>query len=86
LLNRLVDNGSTVIVIEHNLDVISQADWVIDLGPGPGRYGGQVIFQGTPGELIRATDSITASHLALQCAGLAQFIRGSELPGAERVP
>ena len=48
LLDRLVEGGSTVVVIEHNLEVISQADWVVDLGPGPGRHGGRVLFQGPP--------------------------------------
>lgn len=53
LFDRLVDAGSTVIVIEHNLDVVSRADWVIDLGPGAGQQGGKVIFEGTPQELSR---------------------------------
>nr|WP_313885670.1 ATP-binding cassette domain-containing protein [Fodinicola feengrottensis] len=63
LLNRLVDGGSTVVVIEHNLDVVSQADWVVDLGPGPGRHGGRLVFQGTPGDLVRADHSVTGRHL-----------------------
>jgi excinuclease UvrABC ATPase subunit len=63
LLDRLVERGSTVVVIEHNLDVISQADWIIDLGPGPGRHGGRVLFQGTPHDLARAEGSVTAHHL-----------------------
>ncbi|WP_028937953.1 ATP-binding cassette domain-containing protein [Pseudonocardia spinosispora] len=63
LLDRLVDGGATVVVIEHNLDVIARADHVIDLGPGPGRHGGRVIFQGTPADLVHATDSRTATHL-----------------------
>jgi excinuclease UvrABC ATPase subunit len=64
LLNRLVDGGSTVIVIEHNLDVIAKADWVIDLGPGPGRDGGRVVFQGTAAELCSSTESVTGRYLA----------------------
>lgn len=63
LMNRLVDNGSTVIVIEHNLDVISQADWIIDMGPGAGHEGGQVIFEGTPEKLIHCRDSITGQYV-----------------------
>ncbi len=63
LLDRLVDTGRTVIVIEHNLDVIARADWVIDLGPGAGHDGGRVVFEGTPAELIRAKDSLTGEHL-----------------------
>jgi len=62
LFDRLVDNGSTVIVIEHNLDVISRADWVIDLGPGAGRDGGRVVFEGTPAALA-AADTLTGVHL-----------------------
>ncbi len=52
-----------MIVIEHNLDVIARADWVIDLGPGGGHDGGRVIFEGTPAELVRAKDSLTGMHL-----------------------
>jgi excinuclease UvrABC ATPase subunit len=63
LLDRLVEGGRTVIVIEHNLDVIARADWVIDLGPGAGHDGGQVIFEGPPVELVRAEGSLTGLHL-----------------------
>ena len=64
LLDRLVDAGRTVIVIEHNLDVVARADWVIDLGPGGGHDGGRVMFEGTPADLIRAKGSLTGEHLA----------------------
>ena len=63
LLDRLVDSGRSVIVIEHNLDVVARADWVIDLGPGAGHDGGRVIFEGPPGELIDAPASLTGEHL-----------------------
>ncbi|HEX3733321.1 MAG TPA: excinuclease ABC subunit UvrA [Mycobacteriales bacterium] len=63
LLHRLVDGGGTVVVIEHNLDMIAQADWVIDLGPGPGRYGGRLLFSGTPRDLLNEKDSPTAHYL-----------------------
>ena len=63
LLDRLVDAGRTVIVIEHNLDVVARADWVIDMGPAAGRDGGRVIFEGTPAELVRTADSLTGLHL-----------------------
>ncbi|GMX63690.1 excinuclease ABC subunit UvrA [Paenibacillus elgii] len=63
LLNRLVNNGSTVIVIEHNLDVISQADWIVDLGPGAGQEGGTVIFEDVPEELIKHPHSLTGHYL-----------------------
>jgi excinuclease UvrABC ATPase subunit len=64
LLDRLVDAGRTVIVIEHNLDVVARADWVIDLGPGGGHDGGRVIFEGPPSDLVRADGSLTGQHLA----------------------
>lgn len=64
LFDRLVDAGSTVIVIEHNLDVISRADWVIDLGPGAGHEGGSVVFEGTPTGLRGAKGSLTGAALA----------------------
>jgi excinuclease UvrABC ATPase subunit len=63
LLDRLVDAGRTVIVIEHNLDVVARADWVIDIGPGAGHDGGRVIFEGPPAELVRAKGSLTGEHL-----------------------
>lgn len=63
VLNRLVDHGNTVIVIEHNLHVIKNADWIIDLGPEGGSKGGQVIFEGTPEQLLVAPDSLTAAYL-----------------------
>ena len=64
LFDRLVDGGATVIVIEHNLDVISRADWVIDLGPGAGRDGGTVVFEGPPHALVEHAGSLTGRHLA----------------------
>jgi excinuclease UvrABC ATPase subunit len=63
LLERLVDSGRTVIVIEHNLDVVARADWVIDLGPGAGHDGGRVIFEGPPAALAEADGSLTGLHL-----------------------
>jgi excinuclease UvrABC ATPase subunit len=63
LLDRLVDAGRTVIVIEHNLDVVARADWVIDLGPGAGHDGGLVIFEGPPAELVTVEGSLTGLHL-----------------------
>ena len=63
LLDRLVDSGRTVIVIEHNLDVVARADWVIDLGPGAGHDGGRVVFEGPPAELVRAAGTLTGEHL-----------------------
>jgi excinuclease UvrABC ATPase subunit len=62
-MNRLVDSGNTVIVIEHNLDVIKNADWIIDMGPEGGTKGGQVIFEGTPEDILAAKNSLTGGYL-----------------------
>jgi excinuclease UvrABC ATPase subunit len=69
LFDRLVDAGSTVIVIEHNLDVVSRADWVIDLGPGAGNAGGAVVFEGHPDDLARHATSLTGKFLAARHGG-----------------
>lgn len=63
IMNHLVDAGNTVIVIEHNIDVISQADWIIDMGPDGGSRGGQVVFEGTPAQIVHAQQSITGKFL-----------------------
>jgi excinuclease UvrABC ATPase subunit len=63
IFNRLVDTGNTVIVIEHNQDVIRNADWVIDMGPEGGSKGGTVVFEGTPRQLLNAKDSLTGKYL-----------------------
>ena len=63
IMNRLVDGGNTVIVIEHNLDVIRQADWIIDVGPEGGKRGGKILFEGTPASLKHAKESLTARYL-----------------------
>jgi excinuclease UvrABC ATPase subunit len=63
MLDRLVDAGNTVIVIEHNLDVIRNADWIIDLGPDGGTRGGEIVFTGTPTELLKAQKSLTGDYL-----------------------
>ncbi|MGH3426460.1 MAG: ATP-binding cassette domain-containing protein, partial [Mycobacteriales bacterium] len=64
LLDRLVDSGKSVIVIEHHQAVMAHADWIIDLGPGAGHDGGRVVFQGTPRALVRARSTLTGEHLA----------------------
>ncbi|MGA5824228.1 ATP-binding cassette domain-containing protein [Kitasatospora sp. NPDC094028] len=64
LLDRLVDSGKSVIVIEHHLAVMAHADWIIDLGPGAGHDGGRVVFEGTPAELVAARSTLTGEHLA----------------------
>ena len=63
VLHRLVDTGNTVLLIEHNLDLIKNADWVIDLGPGAGDKGGHLIATGTPEELSKVSKSHTAHFL-----------------------
>jgi excinuclease UvrABC ATPase subunit len=64
LLDRLVDAGKSVIVVEHHLAVMAHADWIIDLGPGAGHDGGRVVFEGVPAELVAAPDTLTGQHLA----------------------
>jgi len=63
IMNRLVDGGNTVIVIEHNLDVIRQADWIIDMGPESGKRGGTVLFEGVPNDLKNVKESLTAQYI-----------------------
>jgi excinuclease ABC A subunit len=63
VINRLVDTGNTVVVIEHNLHVIKNADWIIDMGPEGGSKGGRIVFEGTPKELLKAKRSLTSGYL-----------------------
>jgi len=65
LLDRLVDAGKTVIVIEHHQAVMAHADWIIDLGPGAGHDGGRIVFEGTPADLVANAETLTAQHLRL---------------------
>ncbi|HVM21585.1 MAG TPA: excinuclease ABC subunit UvrA [Egibacteraceae bacterium] len=64
LLDRLVDDGKSVVVIEHHQAVMAHADWIIDLGPGAGHDGGRVVFEGTPADLVAARSTLTSEHLA----------------------
>ncbi|MEX1651655.1 excinuclease ABC subunit UvrA [Streptomyces pseudovenezuelae] len=64
LLDRLVDSGKSVIVVEHHQAVMAHADWIIDLGPGAGHDGGRIVFEGTPAELVATGGTLTAEHLA----------------------
>ena len=64
ILNRIVDNGDTVVVIEHNLDVIKVADYIIDLGPDGGSGGGKIVATGTPEEVAKVKGSYTGEFLA----------------------
>ena len=79
VLGRLVDGGNTVVVIEHNLDVIKTADWVIDMGPEGGFRGGQVVATGTPEDVARVPESHTGHFLA-------EILRGREVPLAQPEP
>lgn len=63
ILNKLVDQNNTIIVIEHNLDIITQADWVIDMGPGAGKYGGNIVFEGTVESLLKDRHSLTGKFV-----------------------
>jgi excinuclease UvrABC ATPase subunit len=69
LLDRLVDSGRSVIVIEHHLAVMAHADWIIDLGPGAGHDGGRIVFEGTPADLVAARSTLTGEHLAAYAGG-----------------
>ena len=69
LLDRLVDSGKSVIVIEHHQAVMAHADWIIDLGPGAGHDGGRVVFEGTPADLVAARSTLTGEHLAAYVGG-----------------
>jgi excinuclease UvrABC ATPase subunit len=77
MLDRMVDSGQSVIVIEHHLAVMAHADWIIDLGPGAGHEGGRIVFEGTPADLVAARSTLTGEHLA-------EFVGGS--PEAIRAP
>src|SRR5215472_6816910 len=69
LLDRLVDSGKSVIVIEHHQAVMAHADWIIDLGPGAGHDGGRIVFEGTPADLVGARSTLTGEHLAAYVGG-----------------
>jgi excinuclease ABC subunit A len=81
LLSRLVDQGNTVVVIEHNMDVVKCADWVIDVGPEGGEGGGRIVACGTPEAVARARDSLTAPALA---TALYRAEHGEDAPEAKK--
>ena len=83
VLHRLVDAGNTVILIEHNIDVMKNADWLIDLGPGAGDKGGQLIATGTPEELAKHPSSVTAPYLKAALEGRAFVVGGEATAAAE---
>ncbi len=75
LLDRLVDAGKSVIVIEHHQSVMAHADWIIDLGPGAGHDGGRIVFEGTPADLVAARSTLTGEHLAAFVGGRPKVVR-----------
>ena len=77
LLDRLVDAGKSVIVIEHHQAVMAHADWIIDLGPGAGHDGGRIVFEGTPADLVAARSTLTGEHLAAYVGSLPQAVIAS---------
>jgi excinuclease UvrABC ATPase subunit len=83
LLDRLVDSGKSVIVIEHHQAVMAHADWIIDLGPGAGHGGGRIVFEGTPADLVAAQSTLTGEHLAA-FVGSGQKVAGSKRNGTGR--
>jgi len=81
LLDRLVDSGKSVIVIEHHQAVMAHADWIIDLGPGAGHDGGRIVFEGTPADLVAARSTLTGEHLAASLRSLNR----DELPASAQL-
>ncbi|MBC7725621.1 MAG: excinuclease ABC subunit UvrA [Burkholderiaceae bacterium] len=75
LLDRLVDSGKSVIVVEHHQAVMAHADWIVDLGPGAGHDGGRVVFEGTPADLVAARSTLTGQHLAAYVAAAPAPVR-----------
>ncbi|MBZ4371908.1 excinuclease ABC subunit UvrA [Corallococcus sp. AS-1-6] len=76
LMDRLVDSGKSVIVIEHHQSVMAHADWIIDLGPGAGHDGGRIVFEGTPADLVAAKSTLTGKHLAEFVGGASKAASG----------
>jgi excinuclease UvrABC ATPase subunit len=69
MLDRLVDSGKSVVVIEHHQAVMAHADWIVDLGPGAGHDGGRIVFEGTPADLVASRSTLTGEHLASYIGG-----------------
>ena len=80
MLHELVETGNTVVVIEHNLEVLKTADWIIDLGPEGGDGGGEIVAAGPPEDIVREKRSYTGQSFPSRCAGA----RGAESAGARR--
>jgi excinuclease ABC A subunit len=84
LLDRLVDSGKSVLVIEHHLSVMAHADWIIDLGPGAGHDGGRIVFAGTPADLVAAKSTLTGQHLAAFVGGRQKSVAALKPPRAAK--
>jgi excinuclease UvrABC ATPase subunit len=84
LLDRLVDDGTSVIVIEHHQAVMAHADWIIDLGPGAGHDGGRIVFEGTPADLVAARSTLTAEHLAAYVSHASASTPGAQVSRSAR--
>ena len=82
-MQQLIENGATVVVIEHDLDMMANADYLIDMGPGGGEQGGTIVCEGTPVQVAACTDSITGAYLApLVCDGSTAPGAGAPRPAA----
>jgi excinuclease UvrABC ATPase subunit len=84
LLDRLVDSGKSVIVIEHHLAVMAHADWIIDLGPGAGHDGGRIVFEGTPADVVAKKSTLTGEHLAAFVGRSLSARDSPEVPASDR--
>ncbi len=86
VMHRLRDNGNSLLVVEHDPQIMLTADRILDLGPGPGEHGGRIVFEGTPGELVGQADTLTAQYLSgRRDAGSAAGRRGRPAPGAPQL-
>jgi excinuclease ABC subunit A len=85
VLHRLRDHGNTVVVIEHNLDVIKTADWIIDLGPEGGEEGGRLVAQGTPEQVAKVRKSYTGQALAAHFNGSAKSLAARSLQASGEI-
>jgi len=85
VLHRLVEQGNSVVVIEHNLDVIKTADWVIDLGPGGGVNGGRIVVEGTPEQVAASPESFTGQYLRPLLKRSSPAQAGAPKPHAEHI-
>lgn len=79
VLQQLVDKGNTVVVIEHNMDIIKAADYILDLGPEGGKKGGNIVAEGTPLQISKNTNSITGTFLKKKWNGIIKLVQKSDI-------